>query len=534
MKRFISVMLVLILVVAIFSGCTGKSGEQSSAATSGTTDATAATKAPEPDYGDTGGLKLPITDKPVTISCIVESEVADLTALVGIQEIEKRTGIKFEMQSYPQSVIEEKRKMRLAAMDLPDLIAGIDRTQLIQLGKDGAVVPINQFTKDLPNFTRLFMEENPWVMKSFSADDGNLYMWPYYNIDRDVNHGFMYRKDIFDKLGIKEWTNTDEFYAALKTLKENYPESVPWTSKTKETIFYDISYGWGIGSANFPMYYNENEKIWKFAGVDPAYKNELDFMKKLYNEGLLDPEFLTTTAADFQAKLTDGRSFVTWDWIGRMSLFKELVKDNIPEYDFRYGNPIGPAGTVRSLPKVNSMGYAVRNNDKKLVTLKLLDYLSSPSGAELATIGIEGVTFEKDAAGNITYPAFPKDKAISFNDLGNKFGVFIMGIYTRVDPRSVYFTYTPNEKEAQDKMINGNKIEIPDPILNFTGKEVESINELKVQLMKSLYEFSAKYVLDKTYSDQQWTDYQKQAEGKGYKQLLDIYNAAQQRYDAVK
>lgn len=258
-------------------------------------------------------------------------------------------------------------------------------------------------------------------------------------------------------------------------------------------------------------------------------------MKKLYNEGLLDPEFLTTTAADFQAKLTDGRAFVTWDWIGRMSLFKELVKDKIPEYDFRYGNPIGPVGKIRSLSKVEAnMSLAVKNNDKKLVTLKLLDYLSSPAGAELATIGIEGVTYEKDAAGNITYPAFPSDKAISFNDLGNKFGVFIMGIYTRIDPRSVYFAYTPNEKEAQDKMINGGKIETPDPILNFAGKEIETINELKVQLQKSLYEFSAKYVLDKTYGDQQWTAYQAEAESKGYKDLLDIYNAAQQRYDAVK
>ena len=63
------------------------------------------------------------------------------------------------------------------------------------------------------------MEENDWVIKSFGDEAGNIYTWPIYNLNRKVNHGFMFRKDIFDELGIKEWTNTNEFYEALKKVK---------------------------------------------------------------------------------------------------------------------------------------------------------------------------------------------------------------------------------------------------------------------------------------------------------------------------
>ncbi|MCT6985924.1 hypothetical protein M1723_25330, partial [Salmonella enterica subsp. enterica serovar Senftenberg] len=65
-------------------------------------------------------------------------------------------------------------------------------------------------------------------------------------------------------------------------------------------------------------------------------------MKKLYNEGLLDPEFMTDTDDSWTAKMTSGnKSFVTYDWIGRLDLFYNQVKDQNPNYDLRYGNPVG-------------------------------------------------------------------------------------------------------------------------------------------------------------------------------------------------
>ena len=81
----------------------------------------------------------------------------------------------------------------------------------------------------------------------------------------------------------------------MKKLKEIYPQSTPLTLKTKEETFKTMSYSWGM-IAHEP-YYDEAAKVWKYTDTDPKYKEMLDFMKKLYDEKLLDPEFLTMTQA---------------------------------------------------------------------------------------------------------------------------------------------------------------------------------------------------------------------------------------------
>ena len=149
-----------------------------------------------------------------------------------------------------------------------DIFRGMPLTEVNKLGSQGALSPINQYLDQLPNFKKLYADDpaNKWVLSSWSDENNNLYTWPLYGLNQDMNHGFLYRKDVFDKLGIQEWTNTDEFYAALNALKQAYPHAYPYASKT-----------------------------WKSAYTQPEYKDMFDFMKKLYDEGLLDPEYVTDT-----------------------------------------------------------------------------------------------------------------------------------------------------------------------------------------------------------------------------------------------
>src|SRR5690606_34295673 len=153
-------------------------------------------------------------------------------------------------------------------------------------------------------------------------------------------------------------------------------------------------------------------------------------------------------------------------WIGRLDLFYTQVKDVNPEYNLRFGNPVGPNNTIRSLPMISLYGHAVRNNEKAEVALKLLDYLTSPSGAELMTVGQEGVNYELDANGKVTYPELKDHDLIEIKLLEEKYGLWAQGSYVRTDKRSVYYNYTEKEQEAQDMMVD---MKTPlDPVLKFT------------------------------------------------------------------
>lgn len=534
-KKLFSLVLAVTLVGSLLAAC-GSSGTSSEPAPAPTPEAPA-TESTTPDtsnqYGDTGGLTLPLVDKPTTITWMLVADNPVNDKLV-FTEIEKRTGIKVDVQTYSSATFQDKLKMTLASGNLPDIFSGLPPAELKKIGQQNAVVAVNDYLDILPNFKKLYVDEHPDTIKSYGDQDGKLYTWPIYGLNRDVNHGLMYRKDIFDKHGIAEWTNTEEFYQAMKKLKEHYPDSYPMASKTKESIFRDLAYGWGIGGANYPIYFDEKDSTWKFAPTSAEHKDMLDLLKKMYNEGLLDPEFLTDTQDNWAAKMTNDRAFVTWDWIGRLDMFYNQVSSQNPTYDLRYGNPIGPTGNVRTLPLIdNIFSVAVTNNDNKEAALKLLDYLTSPSGSQLVTLGVEGVNYNFDADGKPIYPELADLPLVDIKTLEERYGMWLEGMYFKPDRRSVYFNYTEKEQEAQDKILAGNKFEVLDPVLNFTDEEISTIAELQSNLMKSANEFNANYILDKNYGEADWTEWQNSAGKLGVNDLLAVYAEAQQRYDAA-
>ena len=46
-------------------------------------------------------------------------------------------------------------------------------------------------------------------------------------------------------------------------------------------------------SETIEEFFDEEEKVWKYSDTSDEMKDLLDYVKKLYSEGLLDPEFLT-------------------------------------------------------------------------------------------------------------------------------------------------------------------------------------------------------------------------------------------------
>lgn len=544
-KKVISMALVFSMMLLLIVGCGSKDNNDAEPQNSTTEDSKPDdTKDQKEDYGDTGGLELPIVDKPVTIKILASTNVTNLEEKFVMQELEKRTGIKLDIQEVPDtgSAYSEKFNVILSSGKLPDIMLTGAYKEINAIGDNsGAFVDLNEYVDILPNFKSIFVDdpENSWALKSYSSPQGKMYMWPKYNANRTVNHGYLYRKDIFDKNGIKAWTNTDEFYDALKKLKEIYPDSIPFASKLQGNIFNRLSYGWGIvvptTEGGQVVYYNEDEKVWKPSVTAPEFKDMLDFMKKLYDEGLLDPEFLTDTEASWSGKMTqEDKAFVTFDWIGRMDMFREQVKDSIPNYDLRYALPIGPVGKWLTLDKVVNYGICIANNPNKEAALKLMDYVSSPSGAELMTMGIEGVTYEKDGSGNIAYPELADREAISIKDLEEKYGMFAEGTYTRMAPESVYFNLTEREKEAEEIMVKNDRLAPNDPILKFTDEEQAKLNQLEPNLASGAIEFAAKYVMESSYGDKEWDDWVKRAESLKINEVNDIYNQAQKRFDEGK
>lgn len=485
--------------------------------------------------GDTGGLKLPLTNKSETVEWSITTSNENFNESYVAKKLREVTGVDVQFRIVPSASAKEKVSVWIASRDLPDILGqGLDDNVKDDLASQGAIAAVQDYVDKLPNFKSTFVdnEENSWIFKSYAAPDGKLYGFYGYDWARDVNTGAaMYRKDIFDKNNIPMWNSPDSFYSAVKKLKEIYPQSTPLSVKTKDGTFKTLSYSWGL-TAHEP-YYDEAAKVWKYTDTDPQYKDMLDFMRKLYAEKLLDPEFLTMTQAAWTSKMTqEDKAFVTVDWIGRLDMFKKQAV-SVPDYDLRFANPIGPKQVMRATDQVCWARY-VAKNDKAETSFKLLDFLLSPAGAEMITMGINGETYTLDENGKAKYLEFSyaEDDMPDMNSLEAKYGMFAEGMYLKFDRRSSYFQFTEKEQEAQDFAKDPSHIDPLDPVLPFTKEEKEVINDCKTKLETAGKEFASKYVLGTETGDAAWNAWVEKANSLGAEKVITIYNEAQRRYDA--
>ena len=525
-KKTLSILLCAAMVLSVAS-C-GKPASAPSSAPASTPASSAPAPAADPRLG---GLTLPLTDTPTKIEWVVTSSFDDLSAKWFAQKVKELTNVEIVYTAIPQASEKEKAANLIASKDLPDILgSGLEMTMCNQIGQQGGFAAVDDYLHVMPNF-KAKVVDNPelnYYLKANCAGNGKLYGLQPMKSSRSVNHGMMYRKDIFDKNGIKVWTNTEEFYQAMKKLKEIYPNSYPFTTKTKANVFKDMSVSWGLNG--FDMFYDETAGKWALSSTDARYKDMLDNMKKWYDEGLIDPEFLTLTPEQWESKMTqEAQSFITWDWIDRMNLLKKSAEAKVPAYDLRYAPPVGPTGNVIHLPDFSGWINSVAAGPNAELCFKLLDFMYSDYGIELATMGVEGETYKMGANGKAEYLDMDPAKTVGILDLEEKYGLFQQCTYKGIDQRSVYFTFTEPLQEAQDLMVKNNKIAPLDPALSFSDADAKEKNTLLADIMKKGEEFSFKYMFSKTPAEREklWTDWQAAAKQAGADRLVEIYNNTQ-------
>ncbi len=523
MKRLLCVILSGVLALGILSGCGGNE-------TAGNLFNKETLKSSGLDFG---GLKMPLTENGDKITWMVTSEVTTLNDSYVVKKLRELTGVDVQLNAMPSSTATEKVNTLVASKQLNDIMSFND-TLAADLASQGAIAAVEDYIDDVPNFKSIFVdrEDTPRIFKSYSMSDGKLYGFYGYDYNRLINTGaMMYRKDIFDKHGIKMWNSPETFYEVLKQLKAAEPDCIPFTTKSGISTVTGISRSWGILAFN--PYYDEDRGIWEYSDVTDTYREILDYIKKLYDEGLLDAEFATRTAADWTSLMTGkNKAYVTLDWIGRMEMFAEQMAEQIPDYDLRFANPIGPKQCMIENSQLCWARYVKKQEpEREKLAFQLLDAVLSPGGKQLITMGIEGETFEFDENGKVVHPEF-EGRNPQINELTEKYGMFIENMYLSFDRRSSYFNFSEREQEAQEFANDPSHISPIDPVLAFTDAEKEEINEITPALKKAGEEFAMNYIVAGKCTDADWNAWKDKADKMGVTRLIEIYNEAQKRYDA--
>ncbi len=309
-KRLLALVLALLMVAVMFAGCQPTDDDKDG-------DKPGDEVLPVPDYMNATGL--PIAKEKITLTAMGKKDPGkpEWNDLELFKLAEEKTNIHFEFELFEGDTYKEKMNLSLIGKTYPDVfLRGSEITDEDMYGPEGLFLNLKPYIASFaPNLTKR-MEENSGIRAAITSSvDGGIYGTPYYMKTSMQNpHLAFVSQKWLDNCQIKDLPKTvDEFYDMLvkfKTMDANgngdANDEIPWGNAKaggwtyKNFDEYIMPAFTGTVSGMFGTDIKDGKLV--FTAALPEYKEYLKFLNKLWNEDLIDKEFLTMTVQQFNAK----------------------------------------------------------------------------------------------------------------------------------------------------------------------------------------------------------------------------------------
>ena len=306
---------------------------------------------------------------------------------------------------------------RLISKTYPD--AGIAKLSQAQIyGEQGAFLDLKPLIEKYAPDIKAYIDANPDYAKLITTEKGAIYGLPTENpVFADL---IGYRADHLEKAGITTLPTTmDEFTDMLRQLKafygatnENY---YPYSGRDgfiKWAAYFNCTANFNDGIAKGISFNANSTGNGVQSGTDvlaDGYKQMVEWMKTLYDEGLIDPEWVSgaSTEESWEAKVLTGQTSVFYDFFTRPQWFTDNGgADQDPDFKLAvldYPKNINGETTKVSTPQKWAEGRSTVINanaeDKAETILKYLNYFFTEEGQTLANWGVEGKSFKAGTNG---------------------------------------------------------------------------------------------------------------------------------------
>ncbi|QQO10809.1 extracellular solute-binding protein [Breznakiella homolactica] len=372
-----------------------------------------------------GGSDNAKSDGPVTIELWYGAAVteagpppADWKAL---QIIRDKLNINLVLTALPSNESDQDVKVNAAgaANSLPDLFM-VRRDPWLNLVKMGLVAPVDDLYPLMPERTNTQYDADS---KAFTTVNGKSYgLASPGAIAR--NEGMLIRKDWLDKLGLQIPVTTEDYLNVMKAFTFNDPDGNGRNDTYGYGAFIEINnFEEGLGRRFDPFFGAFGVPgTWSLVKSDPglnlrkpAYYDAMVYIKRLVDEKVIDPNWMSYGKDDFRAAWKQGRFGIM-----REQNAAYASESNYAPFDKNFPNgewividpPRGPSG--KSSVGVYTQAYRIyavstkaANAGKGPAIARLLEWMSSDEGYYLLGWGEEGVNYVKDADGVPTINGIP-------------------------------------------------------------------------------------------------------------------------------
>jgi len=503
--------------------------------------------------------QFPITNEKTTVRIMMPSNpvVEDFATNEFTKYLEERTNVHIEWEIIPAKSAAEKLNLILSSGDdLPDVIMefGVSNAQQMIYGNQGVFLPLNDLIETYGTETKAMFEQLPIVKESITAPDGNIYALPHVN---ECFHCTLPRRmwiyqPWLDKLGLDMPTTTDEFYNVLKAFKTQDPNG---NGKADEIPMSGSPSGFYSSIDSFLMnafiYNPGGDRIYLENGKavvpfdKPEWREGLKYLRKLYQEGLLDPQALTQDG-DQLKRLGENPDVAIMGAAPamHMGVISEFYGSSNRWLEYKTVPPLkGPNGTqiapYEAYHLVGGGSYLITKAAKNPeAAFRLADLLYNEEVTLRSVIGRPDQEWKKaepDEIGINGKPAkwkqiadWGKMQNVNWNQAGPSFRPNDLRLGEVANPEKpleiVLYDeaskkYEPYKQAAENVM----------PPLFFTNEQATEIADLSKTITDYVNEMIARFVTGDADLDKDWDSYVKNLNNMDLERYLGIY---QETYDA--
>lgn len=290
-KKAITLLLAAAMLSSVFSGCTN--GEDTSNPENASGDSTTSA-----ETSSVTTLTIGVKSDP-----LIENYDTNYLTLM----LEEANNVDVEFYQFPADADNAKSKLSLMVSsnsELPDVLnfEGLDDTTVMEYGSKGIFMPLEDYLNNpdlAKNFSQIGEEDREFMLANTESPDGHIYALSEY-CPWAWNQGpyrMWVNENWLETLNLSMPETIDDFYNVLKAFVNEDPNG----NGTNDEIGYvGAKDGWALDVIPFVMnayiYTNPNKNYLyvENGNIIPAYtqdqwKQGLEFLNKLVNEGLLSP-----------------------------------------------------------------------------------------------------------------------------------------------------------------------------------------------------------------------------------------------------
>lgn len=407
-SKVLKTLLVIVLIAGLFTSCVpavqpsgGDSGGGSTAASESTVKTEQTTQASK-------------ENKP-TLKWLIQSSFYDLDADAGYKALQEVSGYNIECEVLSGT----EQLMLIVSSGEPYDYVYLNKGNYNMMLNNAALLDISSLLKEYGN------EITSAITTLWPATtvDGKIYGIPSTVAQpNSLQVSIAARKDLMDKAGISMPTTVDGFYDCLVALKKAYPDMIPLTTDSGYGYKVpNISGGFGI-TGDWQIVDGKIIPTFKH----PNMKAYVEYMRKLYSEGLLDPEMPALQRNDKNSKWTSGKAvMMVTDWNGSETLIGAL-RELFPDMELGVVPILAGADGTRIAEKrsgVGAIGAIPVTSKYPADSIKAINEVIKLDNFTKIALGEKGVHYNIDSNGNYTLiqPKFNEERINS--------NVFVAGFY---------------------------------------------------------------------------------------------------------